>query len=260
MKNVMLIARREWLELGRQPSMIAIMASLFTIIAGLVVSALLLLNHIAAEPRLTADFTYWLPAVGIEGEAAVAALAAGVVGISNWLVFTQFLGVAAVLAGHSVLHDRQCQTLPFLLLAPVRRFELMAGKVIGALGPPFALYLLISGGASVFVATLPITAPLSDRLPPSPSWMIAFLIGGPLWALFVGTLCAMVSSVARDVRTAQQGVGFVVFFTTFGCGYLLAALVEYGAVVQLAVAGLGGLCGAAALFASSQLVSRDLAR
>ena len=81
--------------------------------------------------------------------------------------------IAAVLAGHSVLHDRQSGTLTFLLLAPVRRTELLLGKVLGAIGPSFAMYLVISGGATVLASTFAITEPYAVRLPPSPPFLVA---------------------------------------------------------------------------------------
>src|SRR5204863_433941 len=66
-----------------------------------------------------------------------------------FLTFTQFLGIAAVCCGHAMLHDRQCGTLSFLLLAPVGRFELLTGKVLGAIGWALGLYLVENGAAAL---------------------------------------------------------------------------------------------------------------
>ena len=90
--------------------------------------------------------------------------------------------------------------------------------------------------------------------------MIAFFVGGPLWAMLVAALCAIVSTLSRDVRTAQQAVWFVMFFATFLCGYLLAVLVPEGPMVQLAVAGVGGFATWGAIAAGSQIIRRDLRR
>lgn len=259
-RRILVIARREWLEQIRQPWMLAVITALFSAIALLVLAALGLLDHLARHPEQAAGIGRWLPAGGDDPMALIHGLARGTVALSNWLIFTQFLGIVAVLAGHTVLHDHQQNTLPFLLLAPVSRGELLAGKVLGALGLPFVLYVFVSGTASMAAASMTITDDLATWLPPAPGWMIAFLVGGPLWAMVVASLCAIVSTLARDVRTAQQAVWFVMFFATFVCGYLLAVLVPEGPVVQLAVAGVGALCTWGIITVGSVIISRDLRR
>jgi len=259
-RRILRIARREWLEQLRQPWMIAAIFGLFAAIGLLVVLALTLLNHVAGHPELAAQLVHWLPAAGDDPQRLITGLVTSTVSLSNWLIFTQFLGIVAVLAGHAVLHDQQVHTLPFLLLAPISRAELLAGKVLGAIGLPFVLYVFVSGSASTLAAMLPVTAPVADRLPPAAAWTIAFFAGGPLWAMVVASLCAIVSTLSRDVRTAQQAVWFVMFFATFVCGYLLAVLVPRGALVQLAVAGAGALATWGILAAGSQIISRDLPR
>ena len=240
--------------------MLAVIATLFFLVGALVVVLLWLIDRVAMDPEKIGNFESLLPAVGINGAAALQATAGSAVLAYDFLVLTQFLGIAAVLAGHAVLHDRQCGTLTFLLLSPVRRRELLLGKVIGAMGPSFALYVAISGSACVAIKTLAIVEPFGAYLPPSPAWFIAFFLGGPLWAAFVSAICCIVSSVARDVRTAQQLVWFVVFFATLFAGFLLSYVLQKGAVVQLAVAGLGAAGLVGALIVGTQIISRDVSR
>lgn len=254
------IATREWREQLRQPAMLAVISALFLVIAVLVVSALGILELIAADPKLMDGLAEWFPEAGVDAQGVVHTLAGFVVTGSTWLVFTQFLGITAVLAGHAVLHDRQCGTLPFLLLAPVRRSEILLGKVIGVLLPPFLLFVLLSGAAALISSTLSVAGPHAAMLPPSPAWFIAFFLGAPMWAAFIASLCSIVSSLAKDVRTAQQTVWFVMLFATMGCGYLLAGLLPRGPAVQLGVAAVGLLCTAGALAAGSMVISRDLSR
>ena len=134
------------------------------------------------------------------------------------------------------------------------------GKVVGAVGPSLCLYVAICGTASLLIKTLAVVEPYGALLPPSPSWLVAFLLTGPLWAAFVSTVCCIVSTVARDVRTAQQLVWFVVFFATLFAGMLLSYVLEKGVVVQLAVAGLGAVGMMGALLAGTQIISRDVSR
>ena len=257
--RVLHIARREWLEQRRQPAMLAVIGALYGLVGGIVLAALLLMQVVAMEPARLATLTSVLGGA-VDGRQVVDAAVGGTVAAYNFLMYSQFLGIAAVLAGHAVLHDRQCGTLTFLLLAPVRRGELLVGKVLGAVGPAFALYLVISGGASLVAASLPVTASHDQHLPTNPAWWVAFLLGGPLWAVFIGTVCTIVSSVAKDVRTSQQGVWFVVFFATMICGFLLTWALPYGIAGQLAVAGLAALGAAGAAMVGASIISRDVSR
>lgn len=260
MRRILHIARREWLEQRRQPAMLAIIATLDAVVAGLALASMLIVQNIASRPVMTARFHAALPTLGATPEDVIGNLVSTIVPITNWLIFTQFLGIAAVLAGHSVLHDRQVNTLPFLLLAPVRRLELLTGKVIGSIGMPFLLYVFFSGGACAILATLPVAADFADVLPPSPAWLVAFFLGGPAWAAAIGAVCAVISTLSRDVRTAQQGVWLIVLIAQFACGLMLTVMLSEGAVVQLGVAAGGLFCALAVLWVGSQVISRDLAR
>jgi ABC-type transport system involved in multi-copper enzyme maturation permease subunit len=258
--RVALVAAREWREQLRQPMLLAVVFGLFAAIGGLVVGALWMLDVIARSPQRLALFASLLPAVGLDSVATLQAATGVVVAVDNWLVFTQYLGVTGVIAGHALLHDRHLGTMPFLLLAPIRRGELLLGKVLGALGPATALYLAVNVVAGGIAVALPVTAPFSDRLPSSPAWWVALVFGGPAWAAFVCTVCAVVGAVARDVRSAQQAVWFVMFFMTFAAGYGLAVLLPGGAVVQAVVAAVGVLSTGIALEVGRVVLSRDLAR
>jgi len=254
--RILHIARREWLEQLRQPAMLGVIATLYGLVAALVLVTLLLLQNVQSDPGQLSSMLD----MGEDPEAFLNLFVGGTVSAYNFLLYSQFLGIAAVLAGHAVLHDRQCGTLTFLLLAPVRRTELLIGKVIGAIGPPFLLYLLISGPAAVLANTLSITAPFAEQLPGNPAWWVAFLIGGPMWAVFIGSICTIVSSLAHDVRTAQQGVWFVVFFATLICGFLLTWALPHGVMAQLSVAGLAAFGAGATQWVGVALMSRDVSR
>lgn len=258
MTRVLHIARREWLEQRRQPVMLAVIGALYSFVAVIVLTALLLLELVASDPSQVQGIGALL---GMDdGLRALELMAGTVVTGFNFLTFTQFLGIGAVLAGHTVLHDRQCGTLTFLLLSPVRRAELIAGKVLGAIGPAWLLYLLINGPAALVAAQMSVTAPHAAWLPSSPAWWVAFLLGGPLLALCVGTLCTILSALSRDVRTAQQGVWFLVFFATFGAGFLLTQALPAGVGTQLLVAAFGAGTTAVAIAVGASVITRDLGR
>jgi FtsH-binding integral membrane protein len=78
--------------------------------------------------------------------------------------------------------------------------------------------------------------------------------------MWVGAVCVTVSSVARDVRTAQQAVWFVVFFATLLAGFLLTMALPQGAGMQLAAAAVAAFGTAITLLVGAQAISRDLGR
>lgn len=256
--RVLHLARREWLEQRRQPAMLAVIATLYALVAGVVLAAVALLDFLRASGQVEGLGGLLGPEVG--GEAALVTMSGVVVTGFSFLVFSQFLGIAGVLAGHAVLHDRQSGTLTFLLLAPIGRVELITGKVLGAIGPAWLLYLLIFGSAAVAVARFPVTAPHADLLPTRPAFWVAFLASGPSLAVFVSTVCTIVSALAHDVRTAQQGVWFVLFFATLAGGFLLTNALPAGPGVQVAVALGGAVATAVALQVGASVITRDLGR
>lgn len=258
-RRILHIARREWLEQARQPVMLGIIATLYALVAGIVLVALAILGYVASDPTRVEAVGLLLGVDG-GGAAAIDVMTGVVVTGFNFLVFSQFLGIAGVLAGHAVLHDRQCGTLTFLLLAPVRRAELVLGKVVGAIGPAWVLYLTINGAASLLATRSSVVAGHEAHLPTSPAWWVAFLLGGPLLALLVATVCTIASAVARDVRTAQQGVWFLVFFATLGCGFVLTNGMAAGVGVQLGVAAAAALAVILAVVFGATVITRDIGR
>lgn len=259
MNRILHIARREWLEQWRQPTMLAVIGGLYVLITLVVLSPLAMLQFVATRPEVLGSLQ------GVLGDAMTAddliQAGAGFVLVTfNFLLFTQFLGIAAVMAGHAVLHDRQTGTLTFLLLSPVSRFELFTGKVFGAIGPTFVMYLVVSGGTAISMLGFPVTASNPDYLPSNPAWWVAFLLGGPAWGVFIATVCTIVSSFASDVRTSQQAVWMVMFFGQFLCGLLLTNGLSSGVGAQLAVAAAGAIAATAALAVGSLTFRRDLGR
>jgi hypothetical protein len=259
MNRIALLARREATELARQPAMLGAITALFTAIVILLLAALGLLQVLSSIEPAAQDVASWLDALGLEG-VRIPELTGLVLTTGAFLIFTQYLGISGVLAGHTILHDRQCGTLPFLLLAPITRAEILLGKVLGALVPPTLLYGASQALVMGIAASLPVAKPHAAILPPSPGWLVSALLGGPAWAFGVAVLCAIVSALARDVRAAQQGVWLVMFFATTLAGYLLAGRLADGALVQLGVALAGAALGAGAVYVGARIISRDLGR
>ncbi|MEO0600669.1 MAG: ABC transporter permease subunit [Myxococcota bacterium] len=247
MRRIWHIARREWLEQLRQPALIGVMVTLHLIIALLVITAL------ASIERLMDPAARHMIRPFVEDPTQMQVwlldLAGSTLSLFTFLSFSQFLGLSSVLAGHSVLHDRQVGTLTFLLLAPVHRVELVLGKVLGAVGVASVVHLSIDGLAALATTQFPVAGYHPVWLPLSSVWWWSFLVTGPLWATFVGSVCVLISSQARDVRLAQQGVAFTVFFATLFSGLLVTWALAEGMMAQLgaSVLGLVGLVATVAV-------------
>ena len=259
MSRILHIASREWLAQRRQPAMLGVITMLYLLLSVVVLTPLGLLQRLSSDAEMRDALVLTLGDV-IAPDTFIQTSVSFVLVPFNFLLFTQYLGIAAVMAGHAVLHDRQTGTLTFLLLSPIRRVELFAGKVIGALGPSFVLYLSVSGTTAMCLMLFPITASVPAYLPSNPAWWVAFLLGGPAWCVFISTLCTIVSSLASDVRTSQQAVWFVMFFGQFMCGLMLTNGLPSGVLTQVVVATLGAIAAAGALFVGSLTFRRDLGR
>jgi ABC-2 type transport system permease protein len=109
---------------------------------------------------------------------------------------------AMSLAAHAVVGEKQARTLEPLLATPVRTFELLVAKVLGALMPTLAISFI---GIGLYVAGIAVfahphvfaaTATLRNAL------LVGFV--GPAAALVALQTAIVISSRVNDPRTAQQ--------------------------------------------------------
>ncbi len=127
----------------------------------------------------------------------------GVVGtlFSNVFLLLSMI-VPSTIAAYSIIGEKSSHTLEPLLATPVRRWQLLAGKMLAALCPA-VLVTWISGG--LFIAELAI---LTDANVVSHvvtgGWLILFIAGTPLLGLIAVAIMTAISSRVNDTRTAQQ--------------------------------------------------------
>ncbi len=260
MRRIFLVAEREFVEGFRQRWLVANLMLVLGVIAAGALGCLSLTDWLGASEGNQRALAYWTDVLGFGADLQAATLAKGAVFMLQALVFNQLMSMTAVMAGHAGIHDRVTGTLPFLLLAPVRRFELLAGKVIGSLSVPMLVYVIVGGLASHLATTHPSAAESAAYLPPSAGWGVTFFIAAPIWSTFTATICVLVSAAARDVRTAQQAAWGVVFFATFVLSPLLVGLLPMGAWPQLALAGVGLLAELGLLALGAWRFGRELSR
>jgi ABC-type transport system involved in multi-copper enzyme maturation permease subunit len=248
MKAVWRIARTEVLEHRRQPAMVLILALNYVVLIAAFAAFFLLLDAAAQQPDAMATLRAQLRTFGVELDAFLR-LAVSTFGS---LMFTNLPLFVAILSGTSVLHDRECGTMPFLMLAPITRRELLLGKLMGAMAIPLLFHVVFVGMGSLALGRVALLAPFADRFGGSAAWWVALLCGAPASAALVGALGTVVSALSRDVRTSMQYTSFFIGLLSLGIGFVLVDAVAEGVLLQLgfaiacmAMAGLALLGGAA---------------
>lgn len=110
--------------------------------------------------------------------------------------------VPSTIAAYSIIGEKTSRTLEPLLATPVRRWQLLAGKILAALLPAI-LVTWVSGG--LFIAELAIVtdANVVSHVVTA-GWLILFLAGTPLLGLIAVAVMTAISSRVSDTRTAQQ--------------------------------------------------------
>ena len=155
------------------------------------------------------------------------------------LVLTPVTGAMSV-AAYAVVGEKQARTLEPLLATPLTTFELLAGKVLGALIPGmvlvtvcFALYL---SGVAVFAHPGVYRTLLLPR-----ALLITFLLG-PLASLAALQLAVCVSSRVNDARSAQQiGALIILPISALLVAEFTGSVQLTSAVILLISAGLGAV-------------------
>jgi len=254
MRAVLHIARTEVLEHRRQPWMVFILALNYVLWLVVFGTIFTMLDMVHGRPEVMAQLRAQLDTVGVEMDALL------YMGVSSFgvLLFTNMPLYVALMSGYSVLHDRTCGTMPFLMLSPLSRWQLLAGKLAGAMTIPLVLHLVLVGAGCLALGRLDLLAPHAARLGGSAAWWVAFLLGAPSSAVLVGALGTVISALSRDVRTSMQYTSFFFGLLSLGMGAALIDAISEGVALQLVYAAGCLLAGAVALLIGARLISRDV--
>lgn len=254
MRRLLRIARTEVMEHKRQPWMIFILAVNYVLWGTIFGLVFLLIDKIASSPGTFGPFKQQMGALGIQYDTFLQVTTSTFGSLS----FTNLPLYVAIMSGTSVLHDRESGTMPFLMLAPVTRLQLLVGKLAGAMAIPLVLHLVFVGTSSLLVGRLESLAPFAHKFGASPAWWLAFLLGAPSAAAFVGALGTVISALSRDVRTSMQFTSFFVGLLSLGIGSVLVDGISRGMGLQLAFS-VGCLVAAAlTLSIGARVISTDV--
>lgn len=234
--------------------MVFILAANYVFWIGVFSVLFLVIDAIAGQPETLELFSEQMTRMGVELDTFLQ-VATSTFGS---LCFTNLPLFVAIMSGTSVLHDRDCGTMPFLMLAPVTRRKLLMGKLLGAMAIPLLLHLLFVGPSTLLLGRLESLAPFADKLGASPAWWFAFLLGAPASALFVGALGTVISALSKDVRTSMQYVSFFIGLLSLGIGFVLVDGVSQGVLLQAFYAGACLVATTLTLFFGAWLISKDV--
>lgn len=248
------LARTEILEQRRQSTMLFVLALNYLLWLVVFAAAFLYVDAALADPVTRDALEEQLTANGIELDAMVRVAVSGF----GSLLFTNLPLYVAVFSANSVLHDRSLGTLPFLLLAPLTRLELLAGKLAGAMAIPVLMHVGFVGLGCLLLGRLELVAdfPLFSA---SAAWWVALLVGAPSAAALIGAIGTAISALARDVRTSMQTTSFIVGLLSLGIGYVLVDTLAEGVELQVAFALTCLVLAALTLALGARLISRDVA-
>ncbi len=254
MKRLLRIAHTEVLKQRRQPWMIFILAANYAFWSMAFGALFLLIDQFAGRPEDLVLFKQRLSEYGVQYD-TVLQLTTSTFGS---LTLTNLPLFVAIMSGTSVLHDRECGTMPFLMLAPVTRLQLLVGKLAGAMVIPFGCHVVFVGVSSLALGQLASLAPYANKFGASPAWWVAFLLGAPASAAFVGALGTVISALSRDVRTSMQYTSFFIGLLSLGFGAVLVDGLTKGLALQVAFAIGCFIAAAITLAIGARLISRDV--
>ncbi len=132
------------------------------------------------------------------------------------------------------------------------------GKLAGAMAIPLGFHLLFVGTSSLALGRLESLAPYAHKFGASPAWWLAFLVGAPASAAFVGALGTVISALSRDVRTSMQYTSFFIGLLSLGIGFVLVDGISKGPALQLAFAGGCAVATALTVLLGARVINKDV--
>lgn len=205
--KVLLILKKEWLEIRQQRALVLtmilppILAALLPVVIIFVISQFPEMSGDKDIKDLAATLAKLNPVFAAMNEKE---LVQAVVGQQlATLFFLMPIILPSVIASYSVVGEKTSQTLEPLLATPVKTWELLLAKCLSSLIPSVVLTWL---GAALFAAglALVVASPAVFGVIMSAGWLMVLLLCAPLLALITIALTIAVSARANDPRTAQQ--------------------------------------------------------
>ena len=207
MRSVLVILRKEWLELRQERALLLSIVLLPLLLTLLPIGVLYTLGLVPNADLEGMGAVLVDPVLQqLEGAAQAQALVGQQFGVL-FLLLPFF--IPTVIAAYSVVGEKTRHTLEPLLATPVSTFQLLSGKGLAALLPTLVI-TWVCGILYVRGMALVVLSPAVFLASVSPTWLLILLLLGPLLAAIAVALSVAISSRVNDPRTAQQLSGVVV--------------------------------------------------
>lgn len=259
MRRVLVILRKEWLEL-RQDRLILLgtfgPALLLTLLPLLGLWAVRRAPDSAPQDNTLTDANPLLQ--GLTGREFGQAILGQQLSVFFFLLP---LIIPSVIAAYSIVGEKAGRTLEPLLATPLQTWQLLLGKTLAALLPAVAVTWLLGGVFVLGIRTLAVS-PRVVAAVVSPGWLLVLTLCTPLLALVTIALMVGVSARVHDPRTAQQISGVLVLpVVTFVAGQVTGRLVlspglALAMTAVLVFLSVLTLWGAARIFAREAVLTR----
>jgi ABC-2 type transport system permease protein len=242
MRNVLIVLKKEWLEIIQQRNLL-FSVLLPPLIFSLVLIALIILTSKIPSAAARLNIISALP-IPTLAKLSTSEFGQGLVALQISLIYLILpIIIPSELAAYSIVGEKSNHTLEPLLATPVKTWELLMGKCI-AIVLPSIIVTWISGG--IFIGVLSALA-VSSRVfaaVVTPGWLVALFLWTPVLSLLAVAFMTAISSRVNDPRTAEQFsawlvvpfllvflgqlFGFVVLGVSFALGALLVLIIFTG--------------------------------
>ncbi len=205
--KVLLIMKKEWLEIRQQRALVLTMTlppvlfALFPVVVLFVLGQFPSIGSDKDMRDLANALSKVNPVLATMNERE---LGQAIFGQQlGTLFFLMPIILPSVIASYSIVGEKTSQTLEPLLATPVKTWELLLAKCLSSLVPSVVLTWL---GAALYAGglALVVASPAVFSVIISPGWLLVLFLCTPLLALITIGLTIAVSSRANDPRTAQQ--------------------------------------------------------
>jgi ABC-2 type transport system permease protein len=201
MKAVLSIIEKELREFGRDRGLIVGLLLTPAILLGVSVWTLFTVTTNTIDPQQAARLSTRYPEIGSLPPSQMMP----VLLLKSFAIFFLMMPVVfpANLAANSVVGEKVGRTLEPILATPISAAELMAGKALSAFIPSALITLtslvLLAIGSFAATRSLVVLKTFAE-----PTFLMLFLVWTPLISLISICFTLMISSRAKDARTAFQ--------------------------------------------------------
>jgi ABC-2 type transport system permease protein len=199
-RRIWAIARKEWLDMGKNKLVLAMMALLPVIMVGMILGTTWFLERTPEQ-----DFT-GSDSIALPPELAHLDSKTGTLILLNDQYMFYLLLIALALpvyvASYSIIGEKETRSLEPLLATPITTAELLIGKVIVAAVPSVVLTwvsFVLTAAGMYFITSTEVVAALVR-----PVWTLSIVLHSPLLALLSTSCGVIASSRLNDPRAAQQ--------------------------------------------------------